>query len=179
MVASPDFASWVTLTPVLPVTEILRLEPLTAEAFEPFGQVLQTRGHESRSINQGLTDKFGGLAVPELGASGRGRLSIYRSRPVTLPFPLRELERHRGLSQAFMPLHNRQFPIVVAGGGRQPGKLRAFLTDGRQGVCLHPGTWHHHQLSLEEVSEYLVVESRDNDSRTEVFDLPEGLLLQA
>ena len=36
--------------------------------------------------------------------------------------------------------------------------IRVFLTNGRQGVNLHPGVWHHYQLSLELESEYIVID---------------------
>jgi ureidoglycolate lyase len=33
-----------------------------------------------------------------------------------------------------------------------------FLSNGRQGVNLHPGVWHHYQLSLGQDSDYLVID---------------------
>ena len=33
-----------------------------------------------------------------------------------------------------------------------------FTTNGRQGVNLHAGVWHHYQLSLDEDSDYIVVD---------------------
>ncbi len=139
---------------------ILRPEPLTADAFSPFGDVLQTRGRTAGRINEGHTLSFPDLADIEVGREGRVRLSIYRSEPVQLPFTLQGMERHPLGSQAFYPLHDRPFPVIVAlpRARLRPQDLRVFMTDGRQGVNLKPGTWHHYQLSLEKVSEYLVID---------------------
>jgi ureidoglycolate lyase len=95
---------------------------------------------------------------------------------VQLPFELRELERHPLASQLFMPLDGCPFPVVVATreSTTAAADLRAFMSDGRQGVCLNPGTWHHHQLTLESASEYLVIERRGDEGNLEqlVLDAP-------
>ena len=159
------------------MVEDLRFEPLAPDSFEPFGRVLETGCMEPRAINHGLTLKYADLAAPMLGGEGRAVVAIYRSQPVNLPFRIREVERHVGRSQLFMPLHHRPFPIVVGLGDDAPDSLRAFLSNGRQGVCLHPGVWHHHQISLEASCDYLVLESRDNESVTETHVLPDILML--
>jgi len=50
--------------------------------------------------------------------------------------------------------------IVVAPAGEAPtaaGMLAAFVTDGRQGVVLAPGTWHHALLAVD-AGDFVVVE---------------------
>jgi ureidoglycolate hydrolase len=42
--------------------DALRLEALTAAAFEPFGEVIGTDGREAEEINDGRTRKFADLA---------------------------------------------------------------------------------------------------------------------
>lgn len=145
-------------------------EPLTAEAFAPFGAVIGTAGHAPVAINQGLTDKYAPLARLSVDAGADLQVALYRSRPVRLPFELRELERHPLACQLFMPLDGRPFPVVVAAEPTADG-LRAFLSDGRQGVCLHPGTWHHHQLSLEAPADYLVIERGSDAGNLETVAL--------
>lgn len=139
---------------------IARPEPLTRAAFQPFGEVLETAGRESAAINQGYAQKFADLARVETPAGRQAQLSVYRSQPVSLPFLLQELECHPLASQAFFPLHSRPFPVVVAPAGEppRPTAVRVFMTNGRQGVNLHPGVWHHWQLSLDRESDYLVID---------------------
>ncbi|OBX37719.1 ureidoglycolate lyase [Halomonas elongata] len=76
--------------------------------------------------------------------------------PLTLDF----LERHPQGSQAFVPMHEERFLIVVAPPGESidPESVRAFVTDGRQGVNYRAGTWHAIQSVLEREGEFLVVD---------------------
>jgi ureidoglycolate lyase len=142
----------------------IRPEPLTKEVFRPYGDVLETDGVPPRLINFGNTQKFGNLADVTLGDNGTAQLSIYRSSAIVVPFRILLMECHPLGSQAFYPLHQRPFPVVVARAGEAPapGDIRVFLTNGRQGVNLHAGVWHHYQLTLGQDSEYLVVERGGN-----------------
>lgn len=138
----------------------MRPEKLTRAAFSPFGDVLETEGIDPDLINFGHTQKFARLAEVTTLDNGRAELSIYRSSTVVLPFRIRLMECHPLGSQAFYPLHQRPFPVVVAKAAAPPGPedLRVFLTNGRQGVNLHAGVWHHYQLSLGQDSDYLVID---------------------
>ncbi len=139
---------------------IIRPEPLTKDVFLPFGDVLETEGIDPQLINFGKTQKFGKLAEVTHDNNGFAQLSIYRSNAVVLPFRIRLMECHPLGSQAFYPLHHRPFPVVVAKPGDAPGAadIRVFLSNGRQGVNLHAGVWHHYQLTLGQDSDYLVVD---------------------
>ncbi len=135
--------------------------PLTAEGFADYGEVIEVRGTAPKPINYGQTDRYDDLAQIDVSRDGgRPLLSIFRSRPVSLPFQVRLLERHPLGSQAFFPLHRRPFLVVVAGGNEMPDEdsVQVFITDGRQGVSYAPGTWHHYQLSLDRDSDYLVID---------------------
>jgi ureidoglycolate lyase len=39
-----------------------------------------------------------------------------------------------------------------------PSSVRAFVTNGRQGVNYHRGTWHHPLIAVGDFSEFLVVD---------------------
>lgn len=139
---------------------IIRPEPLTKEFFMPFGDVLETTDIDPRLINFGHTQKFGKLAKVTHDDNGFAQISIYRSSAIELPFRIELMECHPMGSQAFFPLHPRPFPLVVARAGDAPGAadIRVFLSNGRQGVNLHAGVWHHYQLTLGQDSDYLVID---------------------
>jgi ureidoglycolate lyase len=158
---------------------MLRPEPLSAAAFSAFGQVLEITGRLAEEINEGNTLKFADLADFNFGPDGSPRLSLYRSRPARTPIPIRMLERHPLGSQAFMPLHPRPFPVVVAPPGvpPRPDSIRAFMTNGQQGINLNPGVWHNYQLSLERESDYLVIDRTGPGANLEEHILEGGVLL--
>jgi ureidoglycolate lyase len=158
---------------------IIRPEPLTREVFRPFGEVLETDGSTPELINQGHTQKFADLASITSAEGGRVQISIYRSSAIELPFRISMLERHPLGSQAFMPLHNRPFPVIVALPDSIPGPdtIRAFLSNGRQGVNIHAGVWHHYQLTLDEDSDYLVVDRATPGENCDTFRLHQELVL--
>jgi ureidoglycolate lyase len=138
----------------------IRVEPLTADAFRPFGDVIES-GDVYKLINSGTTRKFADLAQIDVATDGgRPCISIYRSTPHEMPLKIKMLERHPLGSQLFMPLHAEPFLVVVAPAGDtvDPSSVRAFLTNGRQGVNYRRGTWHHPLIVLRRSSEFLVID---------------------
>ena len=125
----------------------LRPEPLTAAAFAPFGDVLAADGPPDRLINQGLCGRWHDRARLDFGLDtdppGRAGISIFRAEPRALPYRLEMVERHPEGSQAFVPMHDHPFLVIVAPvDGGTPGVPRAFLTDGAQAINFHRGSWH-------------------------------------
>lgn len=136
-------------------------QPLSRDGFAPFGEVIETAGRPAIAINDGNCLRYDDLARIELrGGDGAAAISIFRSEPVTPPLRLTMMERHPLGTQAFVPLAPRPFLVVVAPAGAAvaAGDLRAFITDGAQGVSYRPGTWHHPLLALEVVSDFAVVD---------------------
>lgn len=124
------------------MTQTIPALPLTAEAFAPFGDVLDASG-DFRLINDGLCRRHHDRAALDFGDDGRAGISVFKADPRALPYDFSLVERHPDGSQAFLPMSADPFLVIVAPdeGGR-PGQPRAFLTDGAQGINLHRGTWH-------------------------------------
>jgi ureidoglycolate lyase len=116
-------------------------EPLTATAFAPFGDVLDAAGPPDRLINQGLCGRFHDRARLDFG-TGRAGISIFHAEPRALPYRLEMVERHPDGSQAFLPMTEHPFLVIVAPDANGPGTPRAFLTSPGQGINLLRGTWH-------------------------------------
>lgn len=115
---------------------------LTAEAFAPWGDVIETRGDPDRIINQGMCGRFHDLARLDFG-DGRAGISLFDARARALPHPVAMVERHPEGSQAFIPLDGVPMLVVVADdAGGAPAGLRAFLSGPGQGVNLLRGVWH-------------------------------------
>jgi ureidoglycolate lyase len=140
---------------------ILKAIPLSAQAFAPFGEVIEIAGHSSRWINEGTSQRFDDLAqVDVMAAGGRPVISIFQASARSLPFEARVLERHPLSSQSFFPLEGRPFLVVVAEAAPRPdaSRVRAFLCSGKQGVSYRRNTWHHALIALDQISNFLVVD---------------------
>jgi ureidoglycolate lyase len=121
----------------------IRTEPLTAEAFAPFGDVLEVKGAPDRLINQDLCGRYHDRARLDFGTDGRAGISLFDAVPRALPYTLDMVERHPEGSQAFLPMTEAPFLVIVApDADGVPGTPRAFLTAPGQGVNYHRGTWH-------------------------------------
>ena len=124
------------------MTEIA-VQPLTQTGFAPFGDVLDVTGAPDRIINAGLCGRWHDRARLDFGPGGRAGISIFLSEPRVLPYTLDLLERHPEGSQAFLPMHGRDWLVVAApDDGGKPGEPLAFLASGSQGINFHRGTWH-------------------------------------
>lgn len=125
-----------------PPAAALVARPLTAEAFRPFGDVIEVAGDPDRIINAGLCGRFHDRARLDFG-DGRAGISLFDAAPRSLPHEVDLLERHPFGSQAFVPMSPAPFLVVVAeGAGAVPGAVHAFLTRPGQAVNLLRGTWH-------------------------------------
>jgi ureidoglycolate lyase len=139
----------------------LKAAALTAEAFAPFGDVIEIAGHPSHSINDATCERFDDLAkVDVLAAAGRPLISIFKSSARTLPLQVTTLERHPLSSQAFIPLDGLPFLVVVAADGDSPlaSRIRAYRASGTQGVNYRRNTWHHALIALDRTCHFLVVD---------------------
>lgn len=155
----------------------LQIEPLTAEAFAPFGEVIAAVDTACRfTINGGNTERYHDLARIAPGEDGRAIVSIFRGQPRALPFVVQMLERHPLGSQAFMPLGGRDYLVVVAPPGPPPAldAVRVFLARGDQGVNYATGTWHHPLLALAEVSDFLVIDRSGPGDNCDEIELAEA-----
>lgn len=124
------------------MSRVIRAAPLTAAAFAPFGDVLEAAGAPDRVINQGFCGRWHDLARLDF-ADGRAGISLFRAAPRALPYRLELLERHPEGSQAFLPMSEAPFLVIVApDDGGAPGCPLAFLTMPGQGVNYRRGVWH-------------------------------------
>ena len=141
----------------------LNLNPLSKQAFEPYGDVIQIDGAHHFSINNGTIERFHDLATIETGNDEEAMtlLSIAQSNQASqLPLRIHLLERHPLASQAFYPLFDEPMIVVVAPHGEQvsPASLKAFYSNGKQGVNFSRGVWHLPLIALRPQQKFLIVD---------------------
>lgn len=145
------------------MTEIdshLTIEPLTREAFAPFGEVIEADPASMRPINGGTTERFDALATVEAHGEGASAvISIFRGQPRQFPYIVTMMERHPLGSQSFTPLSGHPFLVVVSPDrDGMPDVPRVFLAQPAQGVNYRPDVWHHPLMAIGAVSDFLVVD---------------------
>jgi ureidoglycolate lyase len=121
----------------------LAVQPLTAEAFAPYGEVLDTAGAPDKIINQGLCGRYHDRATLDFTQGGRAGISLFQAELRSLPYRLEMVERHPLGSQAFLPMSMDGFLVIVAPDeGGVPGLPLAFRSAPGQGINFHRNTWH-------------------------------------
>ena len=150
----------------------IEAEPLTREAFAPFGDVISTEGAASFPINAGRTERFHALAVVEtLGQDADAIISIFRGQPLE-PLIVDLMERHPQGSQAFMPLGEAPYWVVVAPPGEfDADSIRVFRAEPGQGVNYRAGTWHAPLLPVGRDADFLVVDRRGAGDNCDTVEL--------
>ncbi len=163
------------------MTITLKAEPLTSERFAPYGDVIETSHKQSAAMNSARFERFDNLCDVDMADGGPVAVSIARCRtPTMLPLRLHTVERHPLGSQAFVPLTPCTMVLVVAPPGESVDAedLRAFVTNGRQGVNYRRGTWHMPLISFAEGSEYLVIDRGGAEFNCEEHSFDETIMLE-
>jgi len=124
------------------MSQPISIQPLTAERFAPYGDLIEAVGEPSYMINRGQCGRYHDLAKLEFG-NARAGISLFHSQPCKLPLRLDMVERHPLGSQAFLPLSGEPYLVIVAADrDGTPSKPLVLLANPDQGVNYHRGTWH-------------------------------------
>ena len=92
----------------------IQAEFLTREAFAPFGDVIEKKGYDSFPINRGKCQRHHALSTAEvMGDDARVIMSIFAGQAYQLPHRVDLVERHPLGSQAFYPLGNDPWLVIV------------------------------------------------------------------
>jgi ureidoglycolate lyase len=163
---------------------MVRIEarPISAEAFAPFGLVIDADCAAPELINAGTTRRHSDLASLDLRSPGRDPvLGIYVATAREFPLRIGKLERHRQAAQIFVPLGLHRFVVVVAPGDDAPRweGVQAFLTRPGQGVSLARGCWHHGLVALGNGDRFAVIEGGSYRDDTEERAAPGPVELAA
>jgi ureidoglycolate lyase len=138
----------------------LKLETLTPEAFAPFGVVLSPAGRERLPINT-YGDK---LDLYREGFETDQPIEWFivqgRCRPLSALF----LERHKQITQAFVPMNGDGFITIVAppdcrteaNGLPAYDLTRAFHVPGHMAIQLYRNTWHENPFPTKDGQWFLV-----------------------
>ncbi len=159
----------------------LTVRPLTAEAFRPYGVVIDASGNPSFLANSGAAQVHRDLAAIDVGArGGRICLSVVRTAPAALPLRIAVMERHPLGSQAFVPLDGAELLLVVALEGElDPTAIVAFQGSPSQGVNYRRGVWHHPLIALHRTSDFVVIDREGEGENLNLETLADPLAIDS
>jgi len=160
--------------------QMITPKPLTSEAFCAFGDVIEANeSAKNFAINDGFTQRFHDLAKVDVNDNnGQTLINIFRSTPLTQPIAIKMMERHPHGSQAFIPMGQNPYLIVVAPAGEfELNNIEVFIASSHQGVNYHKGTWHHFCLALNSESDFLVVDRGGTGDNCDVLKLDGSLVI--
>ena len=153
------------------------IEPMTADAFAPFGDLLEAKGTPDKIINQGLCGRFHDRARMDF-SDGRAGISIFHAEKRDLPLKLDLVERHPNGSQAFVPMSYQPFLVVVAEDQNgTPQNIRAFLTEAGQAINIHRGVWHGVLTPLYDPGLFAVIDRIGEGPNLEEYWLPDEVII--
>ncbi len=153
----------------------LFIEPLTPEVFSAYGDIIDASGEPTSMINNGMCARYNDRAQLNFDSTGQAGISIFEGQPYTLPHVVSLVERHPLGSQAFIPMSNAPFLVVVAGDNAgTPATPKAFLTQHLQGINIHRNVWHGVLTPLENAARFAVIDWIGERKNLEeyVFDKP-------
>ena len=155
-------------------------KPLTPQAFKAFGEVIQKDGSNNFAINNGKCIRHHDLAkIETAGEGGHAIISIFAGQPYALPHKLEMVERHPLGSQAFIPMHDRPFLVIVCGDkSGKPDVPKAFVTKSGQGYNLKRNVWHAVLIPLGEPSDFIVVDRGGYGNNLEEYFFDEPYLVE-
>ncbi len=160
--------------------QVITPKPLTSEAFSAFGDVIEASDDSnSFAINDGFTQRYHDLAKVDVNdKQGHAIVSIFRSTPLVQPIAIKMMERHPHGSQAFIPMGENPYLVVVAPAGEfKLNRIEVFIANSNQGVNYHKGTWHHFCLALNSISDFLVVDRGGAGDNCDVLELDGSLVI--
>lgn len=153
----------------------LELVPLTREAFRPFGEVIEMEGSAHYTINQGFTERFNDLCFVDVAMEGgTTNVSLFLGQPRPAPIAIKLMERHPLGSQAFLPLQDRPWLVLVAEDVHDHSSYRAFTATGQQGVNYARNVWHHPLLVMDAGSRFLIIDRKGPGNNLDEVCLGDG-----
>lgn len=138
----------------------MKIEPLTKQAFAPFGDVVEMDGAEHFLINQHFAERFNNLANVDVSDEGGSvNISIVTATPRPKPIAIKLMERHPLGSQIFFPLQDEEWLVLVCADPKVESSYRLFQATGQQGINYKKNAWHHPLLVLK-AGRFLVIDRR-------------------
>ena len=137
-------------------------KPITKENFSKFGDMITTADIKPIEINEGYAKRFDGIANLNTSKdNGETTICIFSALKRSFPMKIDMMEKHPLGSQAFIPMKQTTFLVLVAPEAVTPdlNKIEAFIIPPEIGVNYNAGTWHFPLIATEDMN-FLVVDRK-------------------
>ena len=149
-------------------------KPINKENFSKYGELVSTEGLKSININNGYAKRFDeAVKLDTRQDRGETTISIFSAVKRTFPMKIDMMEQHPLGSQAFIPMKETTFLVLVAPKSDRPdlNKIESFIIPPGIGINYKTGTWHFPLISTEDMN-FLVIDRKGsgNNLKIENFD---------
>ena len=122
--------------------QTLLTQPISQDAIAGLAELIEATGEADKFINRGLCGRFHNRATLDV-VDGAAGISVFKSESFSLPFKLEMMERHPFGSQAFLPMQEGEYLVVLAEDkDGAPHDQRAYIAGPGQGVNIGRNVWH-------------------------------------
>ena len=152
---------------------IINPKPITKENFAKYGDVITTKDIKPLEINDGHAKRFDGIANLDTSIDGgETTICIFSALKRSFPMKIDMMEKHPLGSQAFIPMQETTFLVLVAPKGGKPNidEIESFIVPPNIGVNYNPGIWHFPLISTKDMN-FLVVDRKGSGDNLVLEDL--------
>ena len=135
---------------------------ITKDNFSSFGDIISTKDVKPIDINEGYAKRFDDLADIDISNDeGKAIVSILSALKRNFPMKIDMMEKHPLGSQAFIPMKETTFLVLVAPQGDKPdiNMIKSFIVPPGIGINYKPGIWHFPLISTVDMN-FLVVDRK-------------------
>ena len=158
---------------------VIKPKPINKENFKKFGDMITTADIKPIEINEGYAKRFDGIANLDTSKdNGETTISIFSALKRSFPMKIDMMEKHPLGSQAFIPMQETTFLVLVAPKGNKPdiNKIESFVVPPDIGVNYNPGIWHFPLISTKDMN-FLVVDRKGSGENLVIENLDKEELI--
>ena len=142
--------------------KIIKPVKISRSNFSLYGDLISTNDINPIDINAGYAKRFDNLANLNTSKNeGKTIVSIFAALKRTFPMKIDMMEKHPLGSQAFIPMKETTFLVLVAPQGDAPeiNKIKSFIVPPGIGINYKPGIWHFPLISTKNMN-FLVIDRK-------------------
>ncbi|MAH02206.1 MAG: ureidoglycolate hydrolase [Candidatus Pelagibacter sp.] len=151
---------------------IIKPVEITRKNFAAYGDLISSDNIKPIDINAGYAKRFDNLAnINTSRDGGKTIVSIFSTLKRTFPMKIDMMEKHPLGSQAFIPMKETNFIVLVAPPGDKPeiSKIESFVVSRRIGINYKPDIWHFPLISTENMN-FLVMDRKGTGDNLIIYN---------